>query len=82
MARHEELLEPSTQAKGGQGVQFNFYLKQTSESLDTTEISVNTLNLQSQQLTWKREMYWPLSGKAQNHKPREMALPFLGAKDH
>lgn len=25
-------------------------------------------------------MCWPLSGKAQNHKPREMALPFLAQK--
>jgi len=40
MAHHEELLEPSTQAKGEKGVQFNVYLKQTSETLDTEKRNI------------------------------------------
>jgi hypothetical protein len=38
MARREELLEPSTQAKGRKRVQFIIYLKQTSKPLDRENI--------------------------------------------
>lgn len=66
MAHHEEPLEPSTQAMGGKGEKLNVPLEHKKYR---TKISEANENLQSQQQTWMREMYWPSDGKARNHIP-------------